>query len=1425
MKLLMKRLILSTLLLCLAWGTWAQKGPGGVSTETAGNSDNKIWLRADGMINGSTGQPDGTAVQTWNDMSLSAINNDAYQNTASLRPQLRTLASLGINGRPVVRFDGVSQSLRFNTTNDLNNAGPYQERTIFVVFRTGANVTTRQMIFEEGGNVRGLNIYIENGRVYAGAYNKVASDGPYDAWPWIGVNAPVSANTTYVLTLIYDARNAGPDPNNPATYTGTLSLFLNGNLQGTATGLGWLYRHPGNPGLGAVVGQTVLSDNSADTQPAYFGGDIAEFIHYERVVNETERIIVENYLGAKYVANPIVNDYYAYQVYYGADVVGVGRQAAGDEHVLSQGLNPFIISVNSANLNDGEYLLTGHDGKPLNWTATGAPEEGDNIQILERSWQFDHYGDVGPVTIRVEAAMLPALPPGYTSYAVVLDKSGGAVPSYTSTATTEVIELADVGGGFYEATVNIPKGTFMTLAAFIPTVRFVYASSATVEGDAGTSPASITARLNAQPAVARSVNYAVTGGTASNGGVDYDLPAGTLNFPAGTQELSINFTVTGDLANEGNEDVIVGLNGPSAGLQISTLRPAHTFFIYDNDTPPRFRFDVASATVNENVGTATVRILRIGDNSTAESVDYRLRVSGGSGTATNGSDYTFVAGTANFAVGQNFFDISIPVSDDNEYEPDETIILELYNATVGIVNPFEHTLTIQDNDPQPAVSFQLSTQSNDESVGAPAINVVLDRPSAFTTTVQYAIISGTATNGFDYSLAATGSVTFTPGTTVAPLSIVTFIFDDAIPEANENFVIELQAVTTANATINPLQRLHNYIIIDNDPFGWQASAGVGMLPYNVFWFKADALSGFAHNATVPTWTDASPNANDATQANAANRARIQTTANTMNGFPVMRFDGNDFYVLADDAEINQPSPYHEKKALFMVIRTGADVNTRQVIYEQGGVTRGLNIYVEGGFVYFHAWNDNDDDGSVTTPWGGSAGTKYIRTPVVSNTEYVLSFIYNHSDGADGNITAYVNGVSAGTATGVGRLFAHNYAVLGGVDGDTRFHDNTTTAAGNYFTGDIAEVIYYNDKDIHEARRVIIENYLAGKYGIALGANAIYTYSASHAYHIAGIGQGNSNEAVHVDTQGENRFRMRNADDLQNNEYLLIGDDNVPVVDNIERVDVPMGAFSRLRRTWRVAEQGEVGSVQFIMDASGIVVTDASHLRLYIDTDQDGQFNDEFFFYPASSYDNVNQLVYFDNVDFNDGDIFTLVSMSSFSPLPVEFKDFVAEAKGQDVELYWTTAQELNAAYYEVERSRDLNTFERVGQVKAAGNSQSLQAYNWTDKKVAPGTWYYRIKQVDTDGNTEWSEVRSVVIEPIRQSYTITAFPNPTTGKVYVEGVEEQATLMLFDTRGNLLMQRTAIGNDMLDLSALPQGVYILRVAGTAGVQTLRLVKE
>ncbi|GIV40545.1 MAG: hypothetical protein KatS3mg033_2345 [Thermonema sp.] len=1270
-----------------------------------------------------------------------------------------------------------------------------------------------------------MNIYIENGRIYAGAYNKATSDGPYDGWPWIGVNAPVSANTTYVLTLIYDARNAGPDPNNPATYTGTFSLYLNGNLQGTATGLGWLYGHPGNPGLGAVVGQTVLSNNMADTQPAYFGGDIAEFIHYERVVNESERIIVENYLGAKYVANPIVNDYYAYQVYYGADIVGVGRYAAGDEHTLSQGLNPFIISVNSANLSDGEYLLTGHDGKPLNWTAAGAPEEGDNIQILERNWQFDHYGDVGPVTIRVEASMLPALPPGYTSYAVVLDKSGGAVPSYTNTATTEVVELANVGGGFYEATVNIPKGTFMTLAAFIPTARFVYPSSAVLEGDAGTTPAAIAVRLNAQTAVARSVNYAATGGTATNGGVDYDLPAGTLNFPAGTQELFINFTVTGDVAVEGNEDVIVGLNTPSAGLQISALRPAHTFYIYDNDTPPRFRFDVAASTVNESVGTATVRILRTGDNSTAESVGYRLRIAGGSGTATNGSDYTFTAGTANFAVGQNFFDISIPITDDNEYEADETIILELHSGTIGFDTPFEHTLTIQDNDPQPAVSFQLPTQSNDESVGAPVINVVMDRPSAFTTTVQYAIISGTATNGFDYSLAATGTVTFTPGTTVAPLSIVTFIYDDAIPEANENFVIELQSVTTGNAVTDPSQRFHNYVIIDNDPFGWQASAGVGMLPYNVFWFKADALTGFAHNATVDTWTDASPNANDATQANAANRARIQSTANTLNGFPVMRFDGNDFYLLPYDAEISIPSPYYEKKALFLVVRTGADVATRQVIYEQGGGSRGLNVYIENGNIYFHAWNDADDDGGVTTPWGGSTGTKYVSAPIAANTAYVLSFIYNHSDGADGNISAYVNGTAIGTATGVGRLFAHNAAVLGGVDNDTRFHDNSIVASGNYFTGDIAEVIYYNDKDIHEARRIIVENYLAGKYGIALSANAIYTYSATHAYHIAGIGQSSSSEAVHIDAQGENRFRIRNADDLQNNEYLFIGDDNVPVVNNTERVDVPSGAFSRLKRTWRVAEQGEVGSVQFIMDANGIVVTDASHLRLYIDTDKDGQFSDEFTFFPASSYDSGNQLVYFDNVDFNNGDIFTLVSMSSFSPLPVEFKDFVAEAEGQDVKLYWTTAQELNAAYYEIERSQDLLVFETIGRVKAAGNTQSLQAYNWTDKQVQPGTWYYRIKQVDADGQAAWSEVRSVLVSGAQQSIRPVVFPNPTMGSVHIEGVKAQAELLLFDTQGRLLMQKTVTGNDMLDLSELPRGVYVLRITDGQENQTLRLVKQ
>ncbi|WP_299458519.1 Calx-beta domain-containing protein [uncultured Microscilla sp.] len=1407
---------------------WSQKGPGGVSTESAGDSDNKVWLKADGIINGSSTPADNTLVQTWQDESLSVIANNPYQNNAGQRPLLRTLAGQGINNRPVIKFNGLNQRLLFNTSNDINGNGPYDERTTYIVFRTGNNVNTRQMIYEQGGNVRGLNIYIENGNLIMGVYNQVTSDGPYDGWQYQYISTAVSANTPYIITHVYDATNAGPDPNDPATYTGTITGYLNGVQFGTTSGLGRLYTHPDTPGMGAVNGQTVLTNNSPDSTPAYLNGDIAEMIQYERVLNDAERTIVENYLGAKYIANPIGDDKYEYQLRYGYNVIGVGRETAGNEHTTSQGQNIFEIKVNSGNLNDGDYLFVGHNDQAITaWTASGAPNAGVNSRVLERSWRFDHTNDVGSTDITVDASLLPALTAGYTKYVLLLDKSGGVIPNYQS-SSTEVIELVNTSGTLYQATgLTIPKGTFATIGEVIPTVEFIEAESYKFETN--TPSNSVTAQLNYTPASPVTINYQVTGGTATNGGVDYTLAtSGTITFAAGQHTNSVTLVTNDDAISESTETVLLSIPSVvTAGITIGAQN-THTFNIYDNDAPPKFNFATSTSVFAEDAGTVSVRISRTGSTAGVASVDYRLRVSGGAGTSAEGTDYTFTAGTANFADGVAFVDISVNLLTDGTDEDDETLILELHNPSVGtnLQTPIEHTITITDIDPTPIASFELSTQTNDESVSLPVINVNLSVPSAKVVTVEYQIdmASSTATSSLDYSLATTGTITFLPGETTASLAITAFIVDDSEVEPNETIVMELQ--NPANATIDAAKDQHIYIIEENDPFGYLAAAGVGERSFNVFWLQADKLVGYTN-----TFTDSSPNNNPATQTNAANQPTLQS--NVINSMPALQFDGDDYMTFDNDASINAPSGspnYHERKIIFLVIRTGADVINRQTIFEQGGGTRGLSFYIDNNELYFHGWNNADDDGGLTTPWGadgGGAPAKFVKGGITANTNYIVALFYDH---LNDKMEGFINGTSIGSTTGVGRLFSHSAASLGGIDGGSRYHDNAAPGGRDEFTGHIAEVIYYNDQALNEARRRIIENYLSAKYSITI-TNQYYTFSGTHNGDVIGIGQTNF-DSNHADSQGEGVLRVRQPSSLNNGDFVMVGHNNL-AMNEADGMDIPSTAFSRLKRTWKVGAAGSVGTVTLDFDMSNNQVSNADDVILLKDSDSDGSFSDENIMtgFVAAAYDGSTKILTFENVSLNNGDEFTVVSLRSTSPLPVSLVSFTAKTIDQQkVGLQWTTIQEKDNDYFAIERSSDGITFEEIGRVKGLGNSTTPYTYQWVDQTPKTGLNYYRLKQVDFDGASTYSQWVSALVAQSKQPQ-IRLFPNPTVNWAFVTLPSDNALIdaKAADAQGKVVATHLKIvrqdnGNYGIDLQTLPQGIYIITLRTSTQVYTLRILK-
>ncbi len=103
---------------------------------------------------------DGDFVSTWEDAT--GNSHDATQ-TGAARPTYRDNGADNWNGKPVVRYgDSPGQYLGIANHSDLNIGGPYDKKSIIVAFRTGTDITTRQVLYEQGGTVRGLNIYLED---------------------------------------------------------------------------------------------------------------------------------------------------------------------------------------------------------------------------------------------------------------------------------------------------------------------------------------------------------------------------------------------------------------------------------------------------------------------------------------------------------------------------------------------------------------------------------------------------------------------------------------------------------------------------------------------------------------------------------------------------------------------------------------------------------------------------------------------------------------------------------------------------------------------------------------------------------------------------------------------------------------------------------------------------------------------------------------------------------------------------------------------------------------------------------------------------------------------------------------------------------------------------------------------------------------
>lgn len=1205
----------------------AQKGPGGVSEETVGNSTCKLWYDA-----GTLNYADGTFVDTLNDISLSASNNFATQDTAGYRPMFRNDPSAGINGEPVLIFGTPSASyLKLENSFDVNLATPTNEKTLFIAFRTGSDVWNQQVVYEQGGNVRGINVTISQNYIYLNVYDQRSDPDGTPLYGPVVVSERIYPNTSNVITLRYH----GPD--------GDLSGFIEGHLNGDAfptvgTGVGSIWEHPGFPGLGAVHGQIIMPNGTItgdSTGAFFFKGSIAELVSYSDTLNVAQRIIVENYLDAKYGVGGTATDHYSYENTYGKRVFGIGKQN-NQLHNTSQGAGIFEISGNTVNFQDGEFLLIGDNNAALTESLVNIPNSSNNTKRVAREWRVDHTGNMGDVTIRVEASKLPALGGGFTKYVLIKDNKAGLTSKFAG-SNVETIELVDEGNGYYSTTTSLNDGSFLTFGLVKPSVSFVAATDYSFEENANTS-ASAFVQLNYQPATTVNFNYSFVAGSALATN-DFLGTDGLVTFNPGVKTATINFDIVGDYIGESSESFNIQLSsgaGSTPGVDVGALSILE-YSIYDNDNMPEVSFATDQASISEDADSVLVDIVRSGNASVPFTVNCRLRTSGaGAGSATNGNDYIFTTPVnVSFTSGEVLKQVVIYLNDDNTDEDDESVFLELYgvSGSVDLVTPVEFELTIQDDDVPPVIQFLDANYFAPESFGEPDIYAVLSAPSDRDIQVEYSVSGGTATASADFSLPSPGTLIIPAGDTIARIPLYTQ--QDGVPEPDETVILTLaNNASLVNATLGA-QATHTFTIKDYNAFEWLGPAGVGQISELPLWVNAEYQAG-THNQAITNMNNLSSQAIFITKEYDA--ALLQSSSNLVRGRANYQFNGAEGYKLTQSSNLNGTAT---DRNYWLAIKTGPSVGGRQVVYDQGGSWRGLNIYVYNGLLYFHVYNEADDAGPGTEFGPNFGGAVYLTTPIAANTEYLIYAKYNVN--ATNSLELYLNGnlvASMPATTFSGVVYNHNWSGIGAVSGDILFHDGLITTYPHHFTGQVAEIIAYQNSPITTTRENLINNYLTAKYAMATPSSfhTISSIADDFGSDLAGIGSDGAG-TEHSDAQGSSCVRINTASSLDAGDYLLWHNNDAAISDSVTS-DLPMGFSSRLARTFQVEEEGEVGTVKLSIDLTGFTIAPyvLDDIELLISNDP----ND---FSSASRHISGRSMagntVTFTGVNLNEGQYFTI----------------------------------------------------------------------------------------------------------------------------------------------------------------------------------------
>ncbi|MCE3227858.1 MAG: hypothetical protein K0S32_2409 [Bacteroidetes bacterium] len=452
---------LTTLAIAYSIISMAQTGPGGVGSTT----NNKLWLDANRGVTVSSG-----SVTAWADQSGNAFS--AVPSAVIARPNF---SANQVNGYPSIDFDGTNDELWIND----NAAFDLTQWHIFLVPRVAVQ--------------KDYNAWLVKGNDGAENYELLS----------------FSTGNIHTPTFYTDATRTSPSaPAGQVTTTGFNIIeysYVNTVGRDVYTNFGNVYTDNENK-TPATNNFSVYIGNEKNIAGRFINGDLAEVIVYNAVLNPAQRIIVNNYLAAKYNLTLTASDIYdednAGNGNFDHEVAGIGQSAAGSNQLDSKG-SGIVRVLNPVGLGDGEYYIFGHNGGAAGTYSTADIPAGVQGRMV-RTWRGSETGAITSFDIRFDLTGLGAVTT--TDLRLLIDTNNdGAFADETVGGGGILSGATSLGGNVY---------AFTGVTGLNDNIRFTIATTNVTQ-----TPLPI--ELTAFNAIAKDKRVEISWSTASEKNNDY----------------------------------------------------------------------------------------------------------------------------------------------------------------------------------------------------------------------------------------------------------------------------------------------------------------------------------------------------------------------------------------------------------------------------------------------------------------------------------------------------------------------------------------------------------------------------------------------------------------------------------------------------------------------------------------------------------------------------------------------------------------------------------------------------------------------------------------------------------------------------------------------------------------------------------------